>query len=102
MKKYHTDGYPRNNGLAAAGISIRSSTEDVKKLCQTWWQEVEHFSFRDQLSFNYAAWKSRVFYDTMPHEVLFNNFVYKRRHLKLRHYEHAIDQTSQKNERGHT
>ena len=58
VNRYRKDGYPENNGLAAGGILIRRHNDVVRELTQTWWEELEGGSGRDQLSFNYAYWKT--------------------------------------------
>ena len=59
LKKYEASGYPKVNGLLSSGIILRSHNKtDVKKTMEYWWQEVKVGSKRDQLSFNYSAWKN--------------------------------------------
>lgn len=53
------EGYPKNNGLIKGGVIIRKHNyKDVIKLMEDWWQIVSTMSKRDQLSFNYVAWKN--------------------------------------------
>jgi len=57
MACYKLCGYPDNHGLIAGRVILREHhVEDVKCLMAAWWQEIEAFSVRDQLSFNYCAW----------------------------------------------
>lgn len=59
MKRYRDQGYPENNGLIAATIMLRNHHHpEVIKTMETWWEEFSNGSKRDQLSFNYAAWKN--------------------------------------------
>jgi len=59
MKRYKNEGYPINNGLIAATILFRSHHNlNVVQTMETWWDEFCKGSKRDQLSFNYAAWKN--------------------------------------------
>ena len=61
MDKYFEDGYPKSNGLIVSGIILRRHNEaDVKKTMELWWEELKHGSKRDQLSFNYSAWKTNL------------------------------------------
>jgi len=58
MERYKNDGYPPNNGLAANSILLRRhNSDDIKELLNMWWEEIENFSRRDQLSFFYCIWK---------------------------------------------
>lgn len=54
IEKYRNEGYPEKNGLVGSGIIIRNNNSRVNALMNDWWSEVENFSHRDQLSFNYA------------------------------------------------
>lgn len=56
VANYQTEGFPENYGLWRCGILIRDSRN--AKLNETWLQEVESYSWRDQISFPYACWKT--------------------------------------------
>jgi len=63
IKRYRADGYPEGIGLSMTGVLVRRHNEpDVKKAMEGWWKEIENGSIRDQLSFNYVAWKQRLKY----------------------------------------
>lgn len=60
MKKYQYEGYPKNNGLVTTPIMVRNHNQsDVIKHNEDWWSEIKYNSKRDQLSFNYIAWKNQ-------------------------------------------
>jgi hypothetical protein len=60
MNRYMVEGYPKNNGLATNPIIIRNhNNSDVIKNMEDWWIEIKYNSKRDQLSFNYIAWKNK-------------------------------------------
>ena len=59
IDSFRADNYPEHNGLIFGGVLIRNhNEEDVKKMMNDWWQTVLTKSKRDQLSFNYVAWKN--------------------------------------------
>lgn len=59
MAKYESEGFPHNMGLPQSCIIFRYHNEpSCINLMETWWKEIEQHSHRDQLSFNYALWKS--------------------------------------------
>ncbi|KAB1067239.1 DUF616 domain-containing protein [Tamlana haliotis] len=59
MERFKNEGYPEHNGLITAPILIRQHFDpEVIDLMETWWNIVLNESKRDQLSFNYAAWKN--------------------------------------------
>ncbi len=58
MDRFREEGYPADNGLITAPILIRKHTDkEIIDVMEAWWQIVANESKRDQLSFNYAAWK---------------------------------------------
>ena len=59
MRRYRAMGYPSHNGLYATGIIARwHDRANVRAMCEFWWEEYRCGSRRDQLSLNYAIWKS--------------------------------------------
>lgn len=64
MERYRRAGLPRNAGMVATGVLIR--TPGFEKFAQGWWAQVEKGSHRDQCSFNYVAWKHKLEYHTFP------------------------------------
>lgn len=61
VKRYEDEGYPRQNGLGTTMVLVRRHNEkDCIKLMENWWTEIKYNSKRDQLSFNYIAWKHKV------------------------------------------
>lgn len=59
--RYRQEGYPQNNGLAETSVLFRRHHDPkVIRAMEDWWREVRDFSRRDQLSFNYVAWKNKL------------------------------------------
>lgn len=59
IKRYLDEGYPQNNGLATNPIILRNHKDgNVVDTMENWWSEIKHNSRRDQLSFDYIAWKN--------------------------------------------
>ena len=63
---YLGDGYPPHNGMVETGVLYRRNVKWVRELCNAWWREIVKHTHRDQLSFNYVAWKLGAKYDTFP------------------------------------
>jgi hypothetical protein len=60
MERYIVDGYPQNNGLAFTCVVVRKHNEPTTiNTMENWWTEIKYGSKRDQLSFNYVAWKNK-------------------------------------------
>lgn len=67
------NGFPRNAGLYALMIICRKNhSREVIQLMNEWWQMIEGFSRRDQISFMYVLYKSN-----MECTVLFKQDIYK-------------------------
>jgi len=58
LTKYKNDGFPSHYGLTENNILLRKHNDfKCKKLMELWWNEVEHETYRDQLSLMYCVWK---------------------------------------------
>lgn len=58
MDKYKKENYPRENGLVETGVLLRDHySPKLNYIMEQWWKEIVNHSKRDQLSFNYIAWK---------------------------------------------
>lgn len=77
---YRAQGYPEHNGLAAAWFLIRKHGTWVDQFDERWWHEVQTYSARDQLSFNYALWRMERTYQPIPGDLL--------AHPDLQYYQH--------------
>ena len=61
IEKYKNENYPQKNGLAVTMEVLRRHNEkDVIDTMNLWWDEIKYGSKRDQLSFNYCAWKTNL------------------------------------------
>lgn len=58
---YLSEEYPVNNGLAVTQLIARKhNDEQVQEAMELWWSEMKRHTKRDQLSFNYALWKTQT------------------------------------------
>jgi hypothetical protein len=60
LEFYRDEGYPVHNGLYWTTILIRRHTERLKMFSMFWWMQLEKYSFRDQISLPYVAWKHNM------------------------------------------
>ncbi|AKL95227.1 glycosyltransferase [Clostridium aceticum] len=75
IERYKLAGYKKNQGLIASGVIMRKHNEaEVKKLMKAWWNEVASFSIRDQISFNYVAWKNKASYKIIQKNIFHNEY----------------------------
>lgn len=73
VSQYYNDGYPENNGLVETGVLFRhQAVPVVQKINEDWWEQVEKFSKRDQLSFDYVMWRNDAKYHAI-NDSLFDN-----------------------------
>lgn len=83
VEQYNKEGYPKNNGLSACGFLLRKNkSEGVKIFDNAWWTEIKNGSIRDQISFNYVAWKHDFPFCTINQNYWDNDFVKWKNHLK--------------------
>lgn len=67
IEKYQHAGYPKNNGLITGMVIVRRHNEyDCIQTMESWWEEISYNSKRDQLSFNYCAWKNNLKFEYIP------------------------------------
>lgn len=53
------NNYPADNGLHETCIMFRQHNK-IESMLELWWDMIERFSKRDQLSFDYAVWKKKL------------------------------------------
>jgi hypothetical protein len=66
IHRYREAGYPYGLGLAETTIVLRRHTPAVVRFNRLWWKEISQGSIRDQLSFDYVAWKLGMPYRRLP------------------------------------
>lgn len=63
MNRYRNLGFPEEYGLSETRILLRKhNEEEVVEAMETWWKEYKKGAERDQLSFEFAAWKCNFEY----------------------------------------
>ncbi len=77
IERYREEGYPRHNGLIFSAVLLRKHKQpDVIRMMERWWDEIFRGSRRDQLSFNYTAWKEDFLYSTIEGDLRNNPWFY--------------------------
>jgi len=69
MMNYKRQNFPEHEGMIQSGMIIRRRNKQLDTFCNLWWREVSRFSKRDQLSFNYVAWKLGKDYGVVPYSM---------------------------------
>jgi hypothetical protein len=66
IAKYRAERLPPQAGLIEAPILLRRHSKRMMEINEVWWDEIQVGSRRDQLSFNYVAWKHGFHYAIFP------------------------------------
>jgi hypothetical protein len=75
VDRYRKEGYPENNGLARTTVVFRRHNEDdVITNSENWWSEMKYGSRRDQISFNYVAWKHNLKFNYIQEDIDDNEY----------------------------
>ncbi|MEA2112501.1 MAG: DUF616 domain-containing protein [Patescibacteria group bacterium] len=81
IEKYRNEGYPEHNGLVSSMVILRRHNEkDIINTMNIWWNEIENNSRRDQLSFNYSAWRSKLDFVYMKGDSRRNKYFLHKQH----------------------
>ena len=57
---YRSEKYPIQNGLQYSFLILRRHTQRMKEFSRLWWEQLEKYSVRDQISLPYVAWKHNM------------------------------------------
>ena len=82
VERYKNEDFPEKMGLFSTGIIVRKNTPRVRHFNEAWWYEVDHGSYRDQLSQMYASWRTGVnIQEIKEGNVYQNGFVTRTNHI---------------------
>jgi alkaline ceramidase TOD1/glycosyltransferase MUCI70-like protein len=73
IDRYRAEGLPATSGLIEASVLLRRHSRAMRALNEAWWAEIVRGSRRDQLSFNYVAWKLGLSYALFPLSLAMRN-----------------------------
>ncbi len=78
MFSYASEGYPANNSLSENRILIRAHNEkEVVSIMEMWWNQLNTWTQRDQLSLCYVAWKLKYKIGFISENPRFENDYFK-------------------------
>lgn len=60
MSRYKENLYPKDHGLSCTTYILRRHTPEIAYFNRVWWEEICKGSRRDQLSFDYALWRTNT------------------------------------------
>jgi hypothetical protein len=74
LELYRSLGYPAHNGLNAGTFLFRDhSSHAVRDICSLWHSQILQHSKRDQLSWNFCAWKLGFSFTSINENLLSNS-----------------------------
>jgi hypothetical protein len=59
--------YPLNYGLSETCLLIYHNNERMRNFMREWWELINKYSIRDQLSFDYLIWRRQINLGRIPH-----------------------------------
>ncbi|MGB0757158.1 MAG: glycosyltransferase domain-containing protein [Patescibacteria group bacterium] len=78
---YRKEGYPEHNGLLVSSVMYRHHMhEDCIQAMNAWWEQLEQYSKRDQMSFNYVMWKLQIPFSYIHEDAWDNKYFYRAAH----------------------
>lgn len=70
VDRYRIDNYPKNNGQARTTVILRKHNEnDIIEMSKRWWREMKYGCKRDQIGFNYSAWKTGLQFNYINEDI---------------------------------
>jgi len=83
IARLNKENYPEHTGLIAGMVLVRKHNDSsCIKIMENWWSEIENGSSRDELSFNYLAWKYNFPFTYIPGHCCDNEFFFNKKHVK--------------------
>ena len=75
--------YPKQNGLISGNLLLRNHMNmDCINMMQMWWSAILNGSRRDELSFNYLAWKTGFSFNFVPGDFKNNEWFIFNKHIR--------------------
>lgn len=75
MSFYKSNKYPTHKGLVESNVIFRKhNSAKIIPVMDEWWVLIKKYSRRDQLSFNYAAWKHNFEYGLLENDSHNNHY----------------------------
>lgn len=65
ITQYYKEGYVPKD-LYETKVLMRRNTKSIRKFNTLWWEQIQEYSIRDQISFPYVSWKTGTFINTFP------------------------------------
>lgn len=82
LSSYMQDGFPFDFPLYSAGVLFRRHglSSALNEAMSMWWQQINQYTCRDQLSLPYVLWKSKLSYMAFDLDIFENPYFLRRPH----------------------
>lgn len=67
---YIKEHFPDHRGLLETRIVFRKTTKLIECFNELWWNQIDHFTVRDQCSVMFALWKLSIPFNAIPYSEL--------------------------------
>ena len=82
---YVKENFPHKLGLVESNVMIRKHNKNESiELMEKWWNEINKYSHRDQLSFNYLLWKTGIKIKYFSKLILYDYFTIDLIHIRFK------------------
>ena len=82
---YVKENFPHKLGLVESNVMIRKHNKNESiELMEKWWNEINKYSHRDQLSFNYLLWKTGIKIKYFSKFILYDYFTIDLIHISFK------------------
>ena len=76
VEYYYSKGYSDQIQMINGGFLIRSNRDEhLKKVMERWWEEVNEWTTRDQVSWGYCCWKNNFTFDLSNINIVQNPYI---------------------------
>ena len=79
--EYKKQGFLKGSGLYINGILFRKPTNVIVEMNKTWWDQIQKYSARDQISLPYVLWVNNVPFKEVEYNHYKNCFSPRKRHV---------------------
>lgn len=81
FEHYSAEGFPDTSGVLWTMTLLRRHNDPgVMTAMEAWWKELNTWSKRDQMSFNYVAWKYHLNFRYIPFQEISPQYIFRRNH----------------------
>lgn len=81
---YRNNGFPKHFGMREFSLIVRKHSDSLcQELMRQWWEQVNRYTMRDQISFPYILWKNNLSIDYI--QLLGDNWRDNPRFISMQH-----------------